>query len=64
MGQVAKQFDVPRNCLRFRLKGYKPKTELKPVNIKLSEPEEQVICNYIDYLDRINLAVGRNKGSQ
>ena len=28
-----------------------------PVNMKLSEPEEQAICNYIDRLDRINLAV-------
>jgi hypothetical protein len=57
VAQVAKQFGVPHNRLRFRLKGGKPKTELKPVNKKLSEPEEQAIYNYIDYLDRINLAV-------
>jgi hypothetical protein len=57
VAQVAKQFGVSRNRLRFRLKGGKPKTELKPVNKKLSEPEEQAICNYIDRLDRINLAV-------
>jgi hypothetical protein len=25
--------------------------------MKLSEPEEQAICNYINRLDRINLAV-------
>jgi hypothetical protein len=55
--QVARQFGVPRNRLRFRLKGGKPKTELKPVNKKLAEPEEQAICNYIDRLDKINLAV-------
>ena len=55
--QVAKQFGVPRNRLRFRLKGGKPKTELKPVNKKLYEPEEQAICKYIDHLDKINLAV-------
>ena len=57
VAQVAKQFGVPRNRLRFRLKGGKPKTELKPVNKKLSESEEQAICNYIDRLDRINFAV-------
>jgi site-specific DNA-cytosine methylase len=55
--QVAKQFGVPRNRLRFCLKGGKPKTELKPVNKKLSEPEEQAICNFIDCLDKINLVV-------
>jgi hypothetical protein len=57
VAQVAKQFGVPRNRLHFRLKGGKPKTELKPVNKKLSEPEEQAICDYIDGLDRINFAV-------
>ncbi|OAQ57817.2 tc5 transposase DNA-binding domain-containing protein [Pochonia chlamydosporia 170] len=41
---VAKQFGVPRNRLRMP-------------NKKLSEPEEQAICNYIDRLDRISLAV-------
>jgi hypothetical protein len=55
--QVARQFGVPRNCLWFRLKGGKPKTELKPVNKKLSESEEQAICNYIDCLDKIILVV-------
>ncbi|OWT42926.1 transposase [Pochonia chlamydosporia 170] len=60
---VAKQFGVPRNRLRMRLKGGKPRTEVKPANKKLPEPEEQAICNYIDRLDRINLALQRKLNS-
>ena len=54
VAQVVKQFGILWNRLHF---GGKPKTEVKLVNKKLSEPKERAICNYINGLDRINPTV-------
>jgi hypothetical protein len=54
---IARQFNVPYGCLRYRLKGRAPKKGSPAANIKLSQAEEKALCHYIDRLDRINLAV-------
>lgn len=54
---VAREFGVPRGRLRYRLEGRSPKLGWPAANTKLSRPEENALCRYIDRLDNINLAV-------
>ncbi|KJZ77683.1 hypothetical protein HIM_02860 [Hirsutella minnesotensis 3608] len=54
---VARQFEVPRGRLRNRLNGRPSETDRPPTNMKLSKPEEDALCRYIDRLDAMNLAV-------
>lgn len=54
---VAREFGVPRGRLLRRLEGRPPKKGRPAANTKLSASEERALCNYIDRLDRINLAV-------
>ncbi|XP_044717871.1 tc5 transposase DNA-binding domain-containing protein [Hirsutella rhossiliensis] len=56
---VARQFEVPRGRLRSRLDGRTSLTDRQPTNTKLSKPEEDALCRYIDRLDAVNLAVRR-----
>ncbi|KJZ68915.1 hypothetical protein HIM_11701 [Hirsutella minnesotensis 3608] len=56
---VARQFEVPRGRLRGRLEGRTSLTDRQPTNTKLSKPEEDALCRYIDRLDAVNLAVRR-----
>jgi hypothetical protein len=56
LAQIAREFNVPYYRLRARLKGRPSKIGL-PSTTKLSQPQEIALCNYIDRLDRINLAV-------
>ncbi|KAM4067481.1 Tc5 transposase DNA-binding domain-containing protein [Hirsutella rhossiliensis] len=57
VANVARQFGVPRNRLRYRLEGRPPKVGRPATNMKLSRPEEAALCRYIDRLDNVNLAV-------
>ena len=54
---VAREFGVPRGRLRYRLQGRPPKTAQSAKNTRLSRPEENALCRYIDRLDNVNLAV-------
>ena len=54
---VAREFGVPRGRLRYRLQGRPPKTGQPAKNTRLSRPEEDALCRYIDRLDNVNLAV-------
>ncbi|KAM4061702.1 Tc5 transposase DNA-binding domain-containing protein [Hirsutella rhossiliensis] len=56
---VARQFEVPRGRLRSRLDGRTSLTDRQPTNTKLSKPEEDALCRYIDRLGAVNLAVRR-----
>ena len=54
---VARQFEVPRGRLQYRLDGRTSFNDRPPTNTKLCKPEEDVLCRYIDRLDAVNLAV-------
>ena len=50
-------YEVPRKRLRNRIKGIPPKEGTPSKKTKLTPADEKALCNYIDRLDRINLAV-------
>ncbi|KAH8158543.1 hypothetical protein CIB48_g9710 [Xylaria polymorpha] len=54
---VAKAFGITRAVLRNRLAGRGGLNRKPSPKLKLSPIDEQAICNYIDRLDRTNLAV-------
>ncbi|KJZ70664.1 hypothetical protein HIM_09937 [Hirsutella minnesotensis 3608] len=56
---TAREFEVPRGRLRSRLQGRSSLTDRRPTNTKLSKPEEDALCRYVDRLDSVNLAVRR-----
>ena len=55
--KLAKEFNVPEQRLRRRLKGVPSKTQQIPVNRKLSEAGEAAVCGYLDQLDKLGLPV-------
>ena len=52
-----RDFDILRQRLRNRIQGIPPKKGTLSPNTKFTILEEEVLYNYIDYLDNINLAV-------
>ena len=54
---VARSFGLTCLVLRNRIAGHGGQFWLPPSNLKLLPAEEKAICNYIDRLNRINLAV-------
>ncbi|KJZ69554.1 hypothetical protein HIM_11047 [Hirsutella minnesotensis 3608] len=59
LATIAREFEVPRGRLRSRLQGRSSLTDSQPTNTKLSKPEEDALCRYVDRLDSVNLAVRR-----
>ena len=59
LASIAQQFNVPYHRLYGRAKG-RPSKIGRPSATKLSGPQEIALCNYIDRLDRINLAVRKD----
>jgi hypothetical protein len=57
VAKVAKEFGVPRGRLRYRLQGLYPKDGHHASNAKLTGPEEEALCRYIERLDYANLAI-------
>ncbi|CAG9953466.1 unnamed protein product [Clonostachys rosea f. rosea IK726] len=55
--KVAKLFGVPRATLQDHVKTPRKRREEKKTNRLLTAVEEKAICNYIDRLDNINMAV-------
>ena len=59
--ELAKKFDVPLRRLRDRLNGVSSRIRRIGANKKLSEPEEQALCEHLDRLDKIGLPVQYNQ---
>lgn len=54
---IARKYGIAARTLSGRLSGRAPQLGHKPANATFSEAEEKALCNYIDRLDHINLAV-------
>ncbi|ORY67282.1 uncharacterized protein BCR38DRAFT_482905 [Pseudomassariella vexata] len=57
IAKIARESGVKRETLRYRVKQAGKTENHGGLNKLLSEAEDKALCNYIDRLDRINLAV-------
>lgn len=57
IASLARDFDVPYQRLQRRAKGQKSLFSRKPTNRRLDESQEQALCNWIDYRDKLSRPV-------
>lgn len=57
MARVAREHGLERSQLQSRLEGHGPTKGREPPHKRLGDPEEVMICQHIDRLDALNMAV-------